>query len=63
MAGPRLTLLVHEREAAEIERKKDIVSKLNVSGALDVRGGSVTLHFDADGHLRKIDRNDTLLRS
>ncbi len=52
-----------QEELKDIERKQLIVSKLNNSGALDIRGGSVQLHFDADGNLRRIDRMDTLLRS
>lgn len=59
MAGLEMT----QEELKDIERKQLIVSKLNNSGALDIRGGSVQLHFDADGNLRRIDRMDTLLRS
>ena len=40
-----------------------IVSILLKTHALDMRNGSVTLHFDADGNLRKVERNDILFRS
>lgn len=55
-------VVLTDKELADIARKQEIVSKLNTSGAFDVRGGSVTLHFDGDGLLRKVDRSDTLLR-
>ena len=50
-------------EAKDLIRKQGIVTALNRSGALDVRGGSVTLHYDADGLLRKVERHDTLYRT
>jgi hypothetical protein len=49
-------------ELAEIARKQEIVTRLNASGAFDVRGGSVVLHFDAIGALRLVERHDTILR-
>lgn len=52
-----------EEELADIARKQEIVSKLNASGAFNVRGGSVVIHFDALGHLRVVERHDTLLRT
>ena len=56
-------LTLTPEELAEIERKRQIVSTLNASGAFDVRGGSVELHFDGEGTLRKVERFDTLFRS
>lgn len=50
-------------EIAEIARKQDVVSALNASGAFDVRGGSVTLHFDGQGRLRLVERKDVLFRT
>ena len=47
----------------EFRRLQDSIAKIIHSGALEVRGGSVTLHYDADGTLRRIDRSDSLLRS
>lgn len=38
---------------------KKIVTLLN-SGALDIKNGRATLHFDQDGTLRDIDRADKL---
>lgn len=57
-----LLMPLSEEETKEIARKQEIVTLLNSSGALDVRGGCVTLHFDGEGMLRKIERSDTLLR-
>lgn len=51
-----------KEELAEIARKQDIVSKLNASGAFDIRGGSIVVHFDALGALRLVERHDTLIR-
>lgn len=48
---------------AALERQERIVRALVASGALDVRGGSFTAHFDGDGELRKVDRNDTIYRT
>lgn len=60
MAG--LLLELTETEASEIIRKQAIVSKQNACGALDIRGGSVILHYDLDGNLRVVERHDYLLR-
>lgn len=59
MGEQRLT----PEELAEIARKQDIVSKLLASGAFDIRGGSVVMHFDALGALRLVERHDTILRT
>lgn len=61
MPGPRLIVLEQE-EVAEIARKQAIVSALNACGAFDIRSGSVTLHYDADGSLRRVDRADILFK-
>lgn len=58
MGGQELTA----EELAEIARKQEIVSRLNASGAFDVRSGSVVLHFDNLGALRLVERHDTILR-
>lgn len=46
----------------EFRRMQDVWLKLVNSGALKIKGGNVTLHFDGNGDLRQIDRRDTLLR-
>lgn len=51
-----------EEMKAALERQERIVRSLISAGAFDIRGGSFTAHFDAQGELRKIDRNDTLYR-
>ena len=58
MGGEGLTV----EDLKEIKRKQEIVSRLQLSGALDIRGGSFTAHLDSDGNLRKVERNDTLFR-
>ena len=64
MPKPQIIFAVpNDALKAELERQERTVRKLVQSGALDVRGGSVTLHFDADGELRKVDRNDTIYRT
>lgn len=57
-----VTFVLTDQETAEVLRKQEIVSKLNACGALSVRGGSVTLHFDGDGTLRRVDKTEPLLR-
>lgn len=59
--GERRIVLTPE-EVREIARKQEIASALLACGAFDVRGGSITLHFDLNGKLRKVDRNDTIYR-
>ena len=56
-------IVLTKEELAEVARKQEIVSKLLSCGAFDVRGGSVELHFDAEGNLRKVDEHKTLLRT
>lgn len=47
----------------EFRRQQDVWAKLLNSGALTVKNGSVVLHFDNDGSLRRIERHDILLTS
>lgn len=59
------TIELTEKEAAlfvEFQRMQDTWMKLVNSGAFKVKSGSVTLHMDEHGVLRKIDRSDCLLR-
>jgi hypothetical protein len=30
------------------------------SGVFDIKGGSATIHFDSEGEIKKIERNDSL---
>jgi len=61
------TELEEKQDEAALEiamrRQESIIKTLIVSGAFEVRGGSVTLHFDAKGDLRKVDSFLTLFRS
>lgn len=59
--GERRIVLTPE-EVREITRKQEIASALLACGAFDVRGGSITIHFDGDGALRLVERGDILFR-
>lgn len=60
MAGqPRIAFIVPD---AETQRKQDVVSALLACGALDIRNGSFTAHFDSDGNLGVVERSDRIFR-
>lgn len=46
----------------KFRKYQEIFKRLIDSEALDIHSGSVTMHFDADNILRKIERNDTLFK-
>lgn len=60
MGGQRI--VITDEEAKEIERKQLIVKALNHAGALEIYNGSFTAHFDSDGKIRRVDRNDTIYK-
>lgn len=64
MSAPQIVFINPSEELkAQLARQERVVRSLVQSGALDIRGGSFTAHFDADGELRKVERSDTLFRS
>lgn len=66
MNGDLVVISLTPQEAAmftEFRRSQDVFMTLLKVGVFDIKGGNVTLHFDADGALRQIDRKDTLLRT
>lgn len=50
-------------DAMEQSKTRMTIEALLQSGALNTRNGSVTLHFDADGTLRKVETNQILFRT
>lgn len=44
----------------KIQRYVDLANQLIESGAFDVAEGSVTIHFDSKGFIRKLERHDNL---
>jgi hypothetical protein len=41
----------------------DVFNKLSNSGAFNVKNGSVEIHFDHEGTIKKIERRDSLFDS
>lgn len=48
---------------AEFRRLQSNFSLLNDCGFFGIRNGSGTVHFDAEGRVRKVDRNDCILKT
>lgn len=46
----------------EFRRHQEIFARLMSTGCFDVHGGRVTLHFDSDGTLRKIEKEETVFK-
>lgn len=57
-----ILLTPDEATRKELERQERIVRALVGSGVFGIKGGSAVLHFDGEGELRRVDRNDTLYR-
>lgn len=47
----------------EFRRRQDIFAELVKGGVFDLRSGSATIHFDADGILRKIEKNEVVFKT
>lgn len=46
----------------EFRRRQEVFKIMQDTGCFDVHGGSVTLHFDADGTLRKVQKDEIVFR-
>jgi hypothetical protein len=44
-----------------IPTQDEIARRLVQSGALAVRNGSVTVHFDQNGHVRKVEKKELVV--
>jgi len=58
-----VTLILPPAEVAlfmEFQKHHDKVMKLLTARAFDIKDGSVVIHYDHDGNIRKIDRHDAI---
>lgn len=58
-----VTLLLPEEEAKKwvmFQKYYDVFSLIMDRKVFEIKGGSATLHFDAEGQLQAINRSDTL---
>jgi len=46
----------------EFKRHQALFQRMLETGCFDVHGGKVTLHFDADGTLRKIEKDEIVFK-
>ena len=63
MAEDQITILLTTPEAIlfrDFQQFHQTFALLCTKGVFDMRNGSVTLHFDQNGTIQKIDRHDSL---
>jgi len=44
----------------EFRKYQDVFDMLMQTGVFDVKGGSVTIHFNAQGQIARVDKNETV---
>lgn len=53
--------MIDEQILAALQKYELTIRKILFSGILDLRSGSITYHIDAEGNIRKIDTNKSVL--
>lgn len=54
-------MTITPEQQAEIDRRMAVFERLSESGFFDIRGGRAVCHFDGDGQLRRVEREDVIL--
>jgi len=44
----------------KFRQHQDAFNRITMSRVFDIRGGSAVIHFDHDGNIMRIDRNDRI---